>query len=143
MFRSAEHGQKDWIPLAKLLNRLSRPRVVKNDRVGVLLGDLSSQAGLLTGHSRMDDGAELAKLGPVLKDDSCQRGTVQGSVWTKNLLLERSDNLPPGRLIRFDHKAGQQVGVDQHRPAVLKHARDGAFPGGEASGESDQDHAGA
>ena len=32
MFRSAEHGQKDWIPLAKLLNRLSRPRVVKNDR---------------------------------------------------------------------------------------------------------------
>jgi len=32
MFRGAEHGQKDWIPLAKLLNRLPRPRVVKNDR---------------------------------------------------------------------------------------------------------------
>jgi len=32
MFRSAEHGQKDWIALAKLLNHLSRPRVVKNDR---------------------------------------------------------------------------------------------------------------
>jgi hypothetical protein len=32
MFRTAEHGQKDWIPLAKLLNRLPRPRVVKNDR---------------------------------------------------------------------------------------------------------------
>jgi hypothetical protein len=32
VFRAAEHGQKDWIPLAKLLNRLPRPRVVKNDR---------------------------------------------------------------------------------------------------------------
>ncbi len=32
MFRAAEHGQKDWIPLTKLLNRLPRPRVVKNDR---------------------------------------------------------------------------------------------------------------
>src|SRR5207253_9275824 len=114
-----------------------------NNRLGMLLGDLSSQAGLLTGHSRMDDGAELAELGSVLKDDSGQRGPVQGSVWTKNPLPERSDNFPPGRLIRFDHKASQQVGVDQHRPAVLKHARDGAFPGGETSGESDQDHAGA
>src|SRR6266480_4462463 len=38
MFRSADHGQKDRIPLAKLLNRLSRPRVVKNDRRFIKLG---------------------------------------------------------------------------------------------------------
>src|SRR5437763_1236677 len=79
-------------------------RVIENDRLGMLVDDLSSHAGLLTGHSRMDDGAELAELGPVLKDDSGQRGPVQGSVWTKNPLPERSDNFPPGRLIRFDHK---------------------------------------
>jgi hypothetical protein len=31
MFRVAEHGQKDWIPPAKLFNRLPRPRVARND----------------------------------------------------------------------------------------------------------------
>ncbi len=32
MLRAAKHGQKDWIPLAKLFDRLPRPRAVKNDR---------------------------------------------------------------------------------------------------------------
>jgi len=31
VFRAAEHSQKDWIPLSELLNRLPRPRFVKND----------------------------------------------------------------------------------------------------------------
>jgi hypothetical protein len=117
--------------------------VVENDRVGVLLDELSGQASLLAGHPWMDDRAELPKPGPGSKDDCCEHSSVESSVWLKNLSSKGVDNLSPGRLIRFDYKAGQQVGVDQHRPAVLKHARDGALPGGEPSGESDQDHAGA
>ena len=90
----------------------------------------------------MDDAFKLTKLGPVSENDGSQRMAIEGAVWIEDGLAERFHDLAPGRFAWFDDVSGQFVGIDDDRAALLEHLGDGAFAGGDAACEADQDHGG-
>ena len=90
----------------------------------------------------MDDAFKPTPLGPVSENDGSQFTAIESVVRVEDGLAERFDDLSPGRLARLHNIAGQLVGINHDRAALLEHLRDGALAGSDASCESDQNHGG-
>ena len=108
--------------------------------MGFAFGDPAHESLLLAGDTGMDDAFELSAFGPVAEDDGSQGMAVERAVMVEDCLAECFDDLSPGRFTWLDDIVGQQVGIDHRCAALLEHLGDGAFAGGDAACEADQNH---
>ena len=96
---------------------------------------------LLPGDPRMDDAFQSSQF-PAVAEDNCGEGlTIDRAVRIEDSSAEHVDDVAPGRLPRLHHVPSELIGIDDDGTATLEHPGDGAFPGGNASGQAHKDHA--
>jgi len=116
--------------------------VVDHNCRGIFPGSLFSQPDLLACNTGVNDALKLAQLAGMSKDFSSQGLAIKGAIRVEDGFTECSYNFPPGRFAWLDDFPRKRVGIDNRGAVSLEHAGDGAFPGGDAACESDQDHGG-
>ena len=110
---------------------------VDDHSMGFALGNPTYESLLLAGDAGMDDTFELSAFFRIAEDNASEGLTVERSVLVENCLSEQCDDLSPGRLALLHDIAGQQVGIDDYRAALLEHLGDGALTCGDAACEAD------
>ena len=110
---------------------------VDDHSMGLALGNPTYESLLLAGDAGMDDTFELSAFFRIAEDNASEGLTVERSVLVENCLSEQCDDLSPGRLALLHDIAGQQVGIDDYRAALLEHLGDGALTCGDAACEAD------
>ena len=113
---------------------------VDHDGLGMFASDAFSQTDLLAGDAGVDDAFELPAFYWIAEDDAPKGLPVKRAVLAEYCLPEEFDDLPPGRLAWLHDNAGQFVGIDDDRTALLEHLGDGTLAGGDAACEADQNH---
>lgn len=116
--------------------------VVHDHGMPILFCCFSGQSDLFSRDSGMDDSFELSELRAMRKHDLAKSLSIEGLVTIQDRSAKSADNITPGGLAGLDHLVCQCVGIDHNGPTALEHGRYGAFAGGDASRESDQDHGG-
>lgn len=114
--------------------------IVNYDGIRIALGRLSGESGLHLGYTRVDDLFQLSTLCSVMKHDLPEDLPVDRAVGVQDGLSESTHDVPPCRFAWLDNLTRQFIGIDHDGAAFLEHLRHGAFPSGDASRESDQDH---
>ena len=114
--------------------------VVDDDGLRILSCRFSRQSDLLSCHAGVNDGFECTAFCRMAEDDGSERLAIEAAVRVEDGLAECFDDLPPSRLARLHDIASQLVGIDHHRAALREHLGDGAFTGGDAACEADQNH---
>ena len=66
--------------------------------------------------------------------------TIERAIGLEDGLAERIHDLSPCRLAWFDDVPRKFVGINDCCAALLEHSSDGAFAGGDAACEADQNH---
>ncbi len=84
----------------------------------------------------VDDAFKPTPLGPVSENDGSQFTAIESLVRVEDGLAERFDDLSPGRLARLHNIAGQLVGINHDRAALLEHLGHGAFTGRDTACEA-------
>ena len=115
---------------------------IDHDGLGIFASDSFGQTDLLAGDAGVDDAFELPAFYWIAEDDTSKGLPVKRAVLVEDCLSEEFDNLPPGRLAWLHGIAGQFVGIDDDRAALLEHLGDGALTGSDAACEADQNHGG-
>ncbi len=113
---------------------------IDHDGLGVFASDSFGQTDLLAGDAGVDDAFELPAFYWIAEDDAPKGSPVKRAVLVKHCFSEEFDNLLPGRLAWLHDIAGQFVGIDDDRTALLEHLGGGAFAGGDTACEADQNH---
>jgi hypothetical protein len=104
--------------------------------------ELPGHPSLFTCDARVHDAIEFPELGWVTEDDGGESSAIEGSVGSKDVTAEASNNVSPGRLAGLHDLPGEQVGVHHDRPTILKQPGDRALAGRHASCEPGQQHGG-
>jgi hypothetical protein len=113
---------------------------VDDHRMGFAFGDPTHESLLLAGDAGMDDAFELPAFRPIAEDDAPEGLSVEGAVRVEDCLPKYCDDGSTGRLARLHDIAGQLVGIDDDRAALLEHLGDGALAGGDAACEANENH---
>jgi hypothetical protein len=116
--------------------------VVNHHGLWICSSGLFRQSSLFASDAGVDDAFELPAFFRIAEDDASEGLAVERAVGIQDSLTECFDNLSPGRFAGFNDFMSQFVGIDDDRAALLEHRGDGAFAGGDASCESDQNHGG-
>jgi hypothetical protein len=113
---------------------------VDHDGLGMFASDAFSQTDLLAGDAGVDDAFELPTFYWIAEDYTSKGLPVKRAVLVEHCFSEEFDDLPPSRFAWLHDIAGQFVGIDDDRTALLEHLGDGAFAGGDTACEADQNH---
>ena len=113
---------------------------VDDYRIGFASGDPTHESLLLAGDAGMDDAFELSAFLRIVEDDASEGLAVERAVLVEDCLPKLFDDRSPGRFTWLDDLSRQQVGIDHRCAALLEHLGDGAFAGGDAACEPDQNH---
>lgn len=114
--------------------------VVNDDDGWVFPGGVLGQPDLLARDAGVDDPFKPASLGGIAEHDSPEGLSIHRSVGVENGGPELAEDLAPGRFVRFHDVARQQIGVDDHGPASLKHSRYRAFACCQSACQSNEEH---
>ena len=114
--------------------------IVNHHGVGVFSGGLSHQSGLFALDAGVNDPFKAAQLGSISKDDCTQGLAIDGVIGGEYSLTERVHDSSPCRFAGSDDVPCQLVSIDDDGAALLEHLGDGAFAGGDAACEADQQH---
>jgi hypothetical protein len=88
----------------------------------------------------MNDTLELTSFPGMTEYKRAERWAVDRTIRIEDSCTKGMDNVSPRRFAWLDHISRQLVGIDHDGAALPEHFRDRAFPGGDASGESNQHH---
>ena len=113
---------------------------VDDHSTGFAFGDPTHESLLFAGNAGMDDAFELSAFLRIAEDDASESLAIERAVLVEDCLSKQFDDSPPGRFAWLDDLSRQQVGIDHRCAASLEHLRDGAFAGGDAAREADQNH---
>ena len=113
---------------------------IYDDGMGRALSNVLGEPLLLSCDAGMDDAFESSQLPAVAENKRSEGLTIDRTVRIEDTFAEHAYDIAPGRLPRPDDVAGELIGIDDDGTATLEHLGDGAFPGGNASGQAHEDH---
>ena len=108
--------------------------------MGFAFGDSTHESLLLAGDAGMDNAFELSAFLRIAEDDASEGLAVERAVLVEDCLPKQFDDSSPGWFTWLDDLSRQQVGIDHRCAALLEHLGGGAFAGGHAACEANQNH---
>jgi hypothetical protein len=88
----------------------------------------------------MNDTLELTSFPGMTEYERAERWAVDRTIRIEDSRTKCVDNVSPRRFVWLNNLSRQLISIDHDGAALPEHFRDRAFPGGDASGESNQYH---